>query len=492
MTTDTPIGYGQVITALAKAEPDRVAIFIEDEPYTIGALERRANQMARVFDSLGVSEGNIVTISLPNSIELLVAMLATWKIGAIPNPISSSMPMAEAQHIIASAKSALVIGLESSEVNSTLSFKTLSRNFEPDKTLSESPFPVPTQIGAERALASGGSSGKPKLIIPEAKAVYSSATASPLFKPKHAVLVPGPLYHAVPFSSTWQGLFSGSTVVIMKRFCPSRCLELIERHQVDRLSVVPTMMLRIWRLPKAERLQRDVSSLAFVMSGGAPLPAWLMRAWIEWLGPEVMHEAFGPSERIGGTFITGTEWLAHPGSVGKPMPTCDIKILDDSAEECSSGVMGEIYMMPKTGSGSTYRYLGAKGNVAADGWESVGDMGYLDDDGYLYLGDRRSDMILSGGRNIYPAEIEAAIEEHPSVRSCVVIGLPCEDMGQTIYAIVDHLSAIDDDVLKSFLKDKLTGYKIPSTFEYVNTLLRNDAGKVRRSAYRDARIGSKL
>jgi len=255
--------------------------------------------------------------------------------------------------------------------------------------------------------------------------------------------------------------------------------------------MVPTMMLRIWRLPLNVRDHYDITSLTHVLSGGAPLPAWLMQCWIDWLGAEVMHDVFGPSERIGGTMINGREWLLHPGSVGKPFAYAQMKILDEHGLECPPSVMGEIYTLPQSGAGTTYEYRGAIGKRTDDGWESVGDMGYFDLDGYLYLGDRKSDMILSGGRNIFPAEVEAAILQHGKVRSCAVIGLPDEEMGNRIHAIVDTDGALlAEQQLRDFLKSKLTPYKIPVAFEIVNELLRNDAGKVRRAALRSQRITS--
>jgi len=249
------------------------------------------------------------------------------------------------------------------------------------------------------------------------------------------------------------------------------------------------MLQRIWRLPETVRAGADMSSLEFILVGGAPCPAWLMRAWIDWLGPDVMHEAFGSSERTGGTFITGREWLEHPGSVGRPLPGCQLRILDDAGDELPPGEMGEIYVLPDAGPGSTYRYVGAQPRATANGWESVGDMGYLDGEGYLYLGDRRTDMIVSGGHNIYPAEVEAALDACPGVRSSAVIGLPDADLGQRVHAIVDAPgSPLDDDVLRRHLSAELVAYKHPRSFEFTDQPLRDDAGKVRRSALRDARI----
>jgi bile acid-coenzyme A ligase len=250
------------------------------------------------------------------------------------------------------------------------------------------------------------------------------------------------------------------------------------------------MMHRIWRLPEQERLSRDVSSIEYMMSGGAPLPAWLMRAFIEWLGPEVMHEAFGPSERIGGTFITGAEWLEHPGSVGRPMIPGSFKILDSDGNELPPGEMGEIYAMPAGGPGSTYEYIGAEARPRRDGWETVGDMGYLDEEGYLYLGDRSSDMIVVAGRNIYPAEIEAALLEHPSVRSSAVIGLPDDELGHRVHALVECGEDFDEDTLCRHVAERLVGYKVPHSFERVDVPLRDEAGKVRRSALRAERIAT--
>ncbi len=478
-----PQSFGRVLTRLAGEAPERIAFVCEDESVSRGELEARANRMARAYQALGVACGDRVTLALANGIELLVAMAASWKLGAVPNPISSQLPEAERAAIAERADPALLVGCE------LPGRRALPAGFEPDPALACDPLAdaIPPH---ERALASGGSTGTPKLILPRTLAVYDPEAASRLFRAKRAVLVPGPLYHAVPFSAAWQGYFGGARVVLMRRFDAARCLELIERHRVDRVHFVPTMMLRIWRLPDAERRARDLSSLEFVMSGGAPCPPWLMRAWIEWLGPDVMHEAFGPSERIGGTFISGREWLAHPGSVGRATPGSRIRILDpETGRELPPGEMGEIYMLPAGGPGSTYAYVGAEGRRTPDGWESVGDMGRLDADGYLYLGDRRSDMILCGGRNLYPAEVEAALDAHPAVRSCAVIGLPDEDLGNRVHALVETERPVADAELRAHLAERLAPWKIPRSFERVEHPLRDDAGKLRRSALRRERLG---
>jgi bile acid-coenzyme A ligase len=479
------VSYGRRVTDLAAAQPDAVAFVCDGKELTRGELERDANRRAREFARRGVGPGDLVTLILPNGFAWLSSCLAVWKLGAVPNPLSARLPARERNAIIERANPRLVVGLDAGEVADRAS---VPATFVPDPALPAEALPDVTPPH-ERALASGGSTGQPKLILPRNPGAYDPAAPSAIFTARAAVLVPGPLYHAVPFSAAWQGLFGGAKAVLMPRFDASECLALIEAHRVDRVHFVPTMMQRIWKLPREERLARDVSSLEFVMTGSAPVPAWLMRAFIEWLGPDVMHEWFGPSERIGGTSITGREWLAHPGSVGRPSAGTRMRILDpETLADVPAGEMGEIFMLPPTGPGSTYRYVGATGRRTDDGWESVGDMGRFDADGYLYLGDRRSDMILSGGRNLYPAEIEAALDEHPAVRSSCVIGLPDDDLGNRVHALVDLVGDATDEQLRAHVADRLVHYKVPRSFERVSEPLRDDAGKVRRSALREARL----
>ena len=479
--------YGQVVTDLAAADPQRPAVVCEGTTLTRAALEARANRMAHAFRAAGAGPGDLVTLALPNSLALVVDCVAAWKLGAVPNPIPPRLPLPERDRILERAMPAVTVGCPQAPGGAAL----LPADFSPDPALPETPPAgqarrIPPH---ERALASGGSTGLPKLILPKGPAVHDDENPSRLFAAENAMLVPGPLSHAAPFSACFQALLGGATVVLMERFDAARCLELVERHRVDRMTLVPTMMLRIWRLPEAQRTACDVSSLRFVMTGGAPCPPWLMRAFIDWLGPDVMHEAFGPSERIGGTFITGREWLAHPGSVGRPLPGTVLEIrAPESGETLPPRTMGEIWALPPGGPGSTYRYVGAAAHRSADGFESVGDMGWLDEDGYLYLGDRAADMILVGGRNVYPAEIEGALEEHPAVRSACVIGLPDEELGQRIHALVEADAEPDAEALRAFLAERIAAYKIPRSFERVNEPLRDEAGKVRRQRLREQRI----
>jgi bile acid-coenzyme A ligase len=198
---------------------------------------------------------------------------------------------------------------------------------------------------------------------------------------------------------------------------------------------------------------------------------------------------YAGTEGQGTTMIRGDEWLDHKGSVGRPVEACEIRIVGESGETLPPGEVGEVFLRPLTGQGSTYRYIGAEAKSIEGGWESLGDLGWMDGDGYLYLTDRLSDMILSGGANIYPAEVEAAIDAFPGVRSSAVIGLPDEDMGARLHAIIDRPEGpVPDDTLTAHLAEHLVRYKIPKSFEFVPDPVRDDAGKVRRKALREARL----
>jgi bile acid-coenzyme A ligase len=273
----------------------------------------------------------------------------------------------------------------------------------------------------------------------------------------------------------------------MPRFDGAAALTLIEQHRVDWMYAVPTMMHRIWRLPESDRNRFDVSSLRVVFHMAAPCPPWLKQAWIDWLGAERILELYGGTEAQAITFITGTEWLEHRGSVGRPL-LGEIVVLDDDGNELPPGDIGEIWMRRGLDAPPSYRYVGAEAKSRPGNWESLGDMGWKDKDGYVYLSDRDTDMILVGGANVYPAEVESALDEHPSVTSSCVIGLPDDDYGSSVHAIVQAAEPITATELDQFLHSRLGKYKRPRTYEFVTEPLRGDDGKIRRSALRAQRV----
>jgi len=474
------MSIGAAIRWLAEQEPERACITHEGRTLTRRDLDLRTNRLARAYEQLGVKQDDFVTIGLPNGIEFYEACVALWKLGATPQPISAKLPQVERNAIIELARPALVIGVAPEEAAGA---RSVPQGFVPDDSPSDAP--LPDRIAKSwKAPTSGGSTGRPKLIV----AAQPGVTDPERARMQLVQLVPGPLYHNAPFAFSMQGLFAGGELVVMSRFDAEEALQLIARHRVQYAVLVPTMMHRIWRLGESVRGRYDMSSLQRILHLGAPCPVWLKQAFIDWLGPERIHELYAGTEAQGVTIITGTEWLEHKGSVGKAQVGSQVKILDEHGNELPPRQIGEVFMRPKDGPGSTYKYIGAEAK-SRDGWETLGDLGYLDEDGYLYLADRQTDMILCGGANIYPAEVESAIDTHPVVRSSAVIGLPDDDLGNSVHAIVDIADAeLDAEALRAHLGEQLARYKVPRSFEFVRTPLRDDAGKVRRSALRKERI----
>lgn len=475
------ISISRAIAENAERDPDRPAITCGDDTVTRIELERRTNRIARALAELGVGEGRYVTLALPNSVAFYEAALAIWKLGATPQPVSWRLPDRERREIVELADSPVVVG---AEPDAHPGRSVLPLGWEPDPTIDDTP--LPDVIAPHwKAPTSGGSTGRPKLIVAADPGTVDTESPGLGQRRDGVVLIPGPLYHNAPFSFGSTGLFHGNHLVLLPHFDAEAALAAIEHHQVDWTLMVPTMMSRILRLPLAVRERYDLSSLQVLWHMAAPCPPWVKDGWCEWIGGEKVYELYAGTEAQAVTVIRGDEWQAHRGSVGRCV-TGEIRILDpDTYTELPRGEQGEVFMRNDR---ATYEYLGAQARLSPDGWESLGDMGSMDADGYLYLSDRRGDMILSGGANIYPAEVELALSEHPAMVSCAVIGLPDEDLGSRIHAIVQMSHPVADDELRSFLAERLVRYKIPRTFEHVDEMVRDDAGKVRRSALRDERM----
>ena len=475
--------YPAAFRALVDADPAAPAVVCDEVVVTRSELETASNRRARHWESLGVAAGDLVAIALPNGIAFIECALAAWKLGAVPAPLSSRLPEKEQREIVDLAAPGLIVGVPAERYPDR-------RVVSGDPAPSHFPdTPLPDRISPHcQAIASGGSTGRPKLIVDANPASFDPAAPHYGLEEGGAVLIPGPLFHTGPFLNARESLLRGGLVVLMSRFDPEESLRLIERHAVEWVNMVPTMLHRIWRLPEDVRRSHDVSSLRRVVSSGAACADWLMRAWIEWIGPDRMFEVYGGTERIGGTMISGRDWLERPGSVGQPTGGRRVRIVADDGSEAPTGEIGEVFFLPPGGQGSTYRYVGAKAKATEDGWETLGDMGRVDADGFLYLVDRRTDMVVTGGENVYPAEVESAIDAFPDVGSSCVIGLPDDDLGQRLHAIVEA-DAGCESALRAHLETELVRYKIPRSFEFVSEPLRDDAGKLRRSKLRAARVG---
>ncbi len=464
-----------------------IAVRHGDDALTWDQLERNANRRARAFQAKGVKPGDYVAIGLPNSNAFYETTFAVWKCGATPTSLSYRLPRGEAAAVLEILKPSLVVGGEP-EWNAPVS---LPKDFTPEG-FSDEPHEAPV-ARYWKAMTSGGSTGRPKVILDHAPAVTDTMAPPLQMEVGARLLNPGPLYHNAPFIVSHFALFVGGSVTGMTKFDAEETLRLIDRDRLEWVNFVPTMMHRIWALPPEVRARYDVSSLKTVFHMAAPMPVWLKERWIEWLGPETIYELYGGTERQGRTVISGTEWLAHRGSVGKIDEASALRIIGEDGNDVPVGEYGEVYFLPTDGPGSTYHYLGAAPKRRPDGWESLGDIGRLDEEGYLYLGDRLSDMILRGGANIYPAEIEAALMAHPDVRSCVALGLPDPELGQRIHAIVEFEdpARMQDSIASfgPFLDHRLSRNKHPESYEPATESVRDDSGKVRRTMLRDERLG---
>lgn len=472
---------GTQISALAALAPDEPAVTCDGLTITRAELDASTNRLARAYAELGVGVGDYVTMVLPNSVEWIQATVACWKLGAVPQPLSARLPDPELRGLLELRPPALLVGREHPELPS------VPAGFVPDPALSDAALPEAVSP-VWKAMGSGGSTGRPKLIESGGDSRIPAAIGYPLGAQEGDItLVPIPLSHNTGFTTATIALLMRHHLVLMSRFDPHEFLRLIGEHRATFVMTVPTIMQRSLPTYHAGPDRYDLSSIRRLWHVGAPCPPAVKQAWIDLVGPEQLWELYGGTELQALTFISGDQWLAHRGSVGVVVAG-EMKVLDDDGNPCPPGVIGEIYMRPSPGSAPTYRYVGATAK-SRDGWDSLGDLGYFDADGFLYLSDRRVDMFTVGGRNVYPAEIEGALSAHPEVLSCLVVGVPdpnAGDLGQVPYALVHTAegSALDAAGVREFLQERIAGYKVPHTVEFVETPLRDDAGKARRSAVR--------
>jgi bile acid-coenzyme A ligase len=483
-----PQSIGILLDVHAAREAGRPALTCGETTFTRLELAQRVRRRARALRALGVEEGDFVAIALPNGTPFIEVAFACWALGATPAPLSHRLPPFELKAVLEVLNPKLVVGGDEARAAGA---RAVDERALDGASYSADPLPVRVSRHV-KAIASGGSTGRPKVIVDHAPALLDPDAPSLGMRNGDTVIIPGPMHHSAPFGLAYQALCWGCHVVLTPRFDPAETLRLVERHRGAWLYQVPTMMHRIWRLGDAERSRYDVSSLEIVCHIAAPCPAWLKEKWIEWLGPDRIWEVYSGTEAIAATVIGGREWLTHKGSVGRLMTGSKIRILDEHGRDVAPGEVGEIFFLPTNGKGSTYHYLGAEPRTNGE-WESFGDLGRVDDDGYLYLADRRTDLILSGGANVYPAEVEAAIDAHPSVLASVVVGFPDADLGQRIHAIVEVREGappLEFAGMREFLSTRLAAYKLPRSLETTRERLRDDSGKVRRAAWRDARVDS--
>jgi len=478
---------GAVLSAHAAITPDAPAVSFGETTVSFAELDRLANQRARQLAEMGIGQDDRVIVSMPNSLEFVECTFAVWKLGAAVCPVSHRLNDEEFEDIARLAEPAAVL---SDRAGRNLDVPQLLVDAPPSAAYSADPLPLAsTKPG--RILGSGGSTGRPKLIVDPFASRWGPEKAGYRRWPRAKLSVASPFYHAGPNATVFFGLSQGAHVVGMEKFDPLQWLRDVERHGLDYIYTVPTIMTRISKLDRSVVERVDLSSVRTLLHMAAPCPEQTKRWWIDLLGPERVLELYGGAERIGLTLIDGNEWLARPGSVGRAAPGDEIVITGEDGEVLVPGEIGEVNFRKEAGPGTTYSYIGAETRIHGD-LDSYGDMGWLDEDGWLYIADRRTDMVVIGGVNIYPAEVEAVIDCLPGVACSAVIGLPDDDLGNRLHAIVeleDGAQMPDEAEFLASLRESLHGFKRPRSAEFTRERVRDNAGKVRRSALREARIG---
>lgn len=477
MDPTTPIGVA--LAELAAEDPDRPAVTTSTESLTRQEFEHRTNRLARAYIEQGVTPDSFVSILLPTGSAYLEAVVATWKAGSTPQPVSHRLPARELQEIIELADPSLVVGADVPGRNS------VPADWAAAEGISSEPLP-PMIASSLKAPTSGGSTGRPKLIVSTEPATAESLRSFAglvRLKQDGAVLSTGPLSHNGPLFTNVAALLLGCHVVVMERFDAAQALALVEHHGVDWMYSVPTMLRRIQDLPEEILAAADTSSLRTVITMAAACSPSLRAFCLDYFGPDAMVELYAATEAHAVTITDGHGWLSHPGSVGRPV-VGEIEVRGPEGSALPAGEVGELWMRRSADEAGPYRYVGAEPQRSKDGWETVGDLGHIDADGMLYLADRKKDMVLVGGSNVYPAEVESALEEHPDVQAACVVGLPDDEYGNLIHAVLNVTGPVSDDELRDHLRAAIAPYKLPRSFERTSKPLRDEAGKMRRSRIR--------
>jgi long-chain acyl-CoA synthetase len=500
----------------ARTQPDKPAIVMATggEVVTYAEFEADANRVAHLLRASGLQRGDHIAIFMDNDPRMLVCEGGAERTGIYYTCVNSYLSAQEAAYIINDSRARVVMTTEAkAEVASQLPalcpdverwLMAGGRRFQngpyqsfEDEIARQPADPVPDEQLGTAMLYSSGTTGRPKGILrplPEVQPgenlpVLDGLKALWRFREGMTYLSPAPLYHSAPCASVALALRLGATVVVMEHFDAAQFLDLVGRYRVTHSQMVPTMFSRLLKLPEPAREAADISSLEFIVHAAAPCPVPVKEQMIAWLGPIIL-EYYGATEANGFTFCDSEDWLAHKGTVGRPV-LGEVLILDEAGHECPAGTAGTVWCRGAT----NFEYFNDPGKTAesrnAEGdMSTVGDVGYLDDQGYLYLTDRKSYMIISGGVNIYPQETENLLITHPKVMDAAVIGVPDEDMGEAVKAVVQPGPGVQpgpdlERELIDFCREHLAHFKCPRTVDFTGELPRLPTGKLYKRLLRD-------
>ncbi|SMP51256.1 AMP-binding protein [Noviherbaspirillum suwonense] len=484
-------------------------LWYQDTLYPSEWMESEIRRILAGLHALDCGPGDTVAAMLRNSPQYVALTLACRRAGLYLASVNWHFKALEAEHILTdSSARALFVDADLLEqiaggIPGHVAVVTVAGNAAaaPAHAQDWTAFgaglpPMPARAGLVHSAITytSGTTGKPKGVrrIPPAPGDFASAerfaqVMDIVYGRGDVAFLAAPIYHSAAMS--YLGHFSnlGATLVLEPRFDAARTLALIEKHRITHAYLVPTMYQRLLALPPEARARHDISSLRQVASTGSPCPAPLKQAMIDWFGP-IITEAYGSSEAGYTTFIDSADWQRHPGSAGRAMPDADVRILDEGGGALPAGEIGLIHVRQRALSDFTYvNRPEARAAIERDGLVTLGDMGYLDEEGFLYICDRKADMIISGGVNIYPAEIESVLHTMPGVADCAVFGIPDAEFGEALAAAVQPLpgAQVDAAAVQSFLRERIANYKVPRIVDIHQQLPREDTGKIFKRKLRD-------
>ena len=493
------------IRAAAARQPDKTAIVMvgSGASLTFRELSERGDRYANFFRQQGCCTGDSVAFTLENSCEFFAVCIGALRAGLYYTALSTYLSATESRYIIEDCGARLYICSARFASSGEMLGKTLSRRirrfssggsiagFEPidDAVAALPPAPIADEIKGQDLLYSSGTTGQPKGVkigltgdSPETMTEVSRAVAGLYgFGPDTVYLSPAPLYHAAPLRFNVMNLMLGGTSVVLEKFDPVVALETIGKYGCTHSQWVPTMFIRMLKLPEAERMRHDVSAMQVAIHAAAPCPVPVKERMIDWWGP-VIHEYYAGTEGSGFCAVAPRDWLEHKGTVGRPLFGA-VHIADDDGTELGPGEIGTIWFS----GGTDFEYLNdpvkTKSAYNRRGWSTMGDVGYMDEDGYLYLTDRSSYMIISGGVNIYPQEAENLLVMHPRVADAAVFGVPDADMGEQVKAVVQLIDASGKGPelaaeLISWCRKRLSPIKCPKSIDFLDELPRHATGKL--------------